>query len=421
MSAVLAALLLAPLGVARAAEPLFDPRDTVAVVAGVLEWENRGFESFLKERRKDAELDALLATLGVEKRTLLLDGRATKRAILDALRAAIAASGPETTLLFYYAGHGVRRADGGIAFAGHEMDPWKLETGLRLSELPPLFADGGKRLFRGRRVILLADCCHSGGLADAARALSAAGIDAVALTSADASNVSTGNWTFTQTVLDALRGRPTCDRDRDGAVTLAELAEEAREAMKHREDQRYGYANHGVPADAVVAVSGMAAPPAPEPRWALAPRAGRDVPVRVLAVEKDRARVAFYDYSDESLAWVERAALKPPRVAAHPVGARLSVDWDGQLYAAVVQKTEDGFHLVTYPGWGHEWDEWVGATRIAGTLAPGEQASRPLKVEWQGTWWDAALKGREGERYCVRYLGYDASWDECVPASRARF
>lgn len=419
MRPLLAALLLTPLS-ARA-EPLLDPKDTVSVVAGVLEWEHKGLASFPKEKRQDAELDKALAELGVRRRTLLLDEEATSGAILGAVREAVAASGPGTTLLFYYAGHGVKARDGSISFAGREMDPWRPETGLRLAELSRLFVDGGRRLFRGKRVVLLADCCHSGGLADTAAALAAAGIEAVALTSADASNVSTGNWTFTRTVLGALRGSGRCDADRDGAVTLAELAEETRLAMKHREDQRYGYANHGVPASAAV---GRAAPgkgAAGEPRWALAPREGREEPARVLALEKERARVAFYGYADETLAWVPRESLKPVVSTSHPVGARLSVDWEGQLYAARVLKVEDGFHLVTYPGWGSEWDEWVGGSRIMGALEPGEQASRPLKVEWRGQWWDAALKGRKDGLYCVRYLGYDASWDECVPPGRARF
>lgn len=245
-------LLALSLALPASAEPLFVPKETVAVVAGVLEWEHKGFEPYPKEKRKDAELYAVLGSLGVERRTLLLDEQATRPAVLGALREAVAASGPETTLLFYFAGHGVKGKDGSIAFASREMDPWKHETGLRLAELTRLFADGGKRLFRGKRVVLLADCCHSGGLAETAKALSDAGIEAVALTSADASNVSTGNWTFTRTVLEALRGGARCDVDRDGAVTLAELAEEARLAMKHREGQRYGYANHGVPPAAEV-------------------------------------------------------------------------------------------------------------------------------------------------------------------------
>lgn len=416
---MLAALLLAASVPASAAGPLLDPERTVAVVAGVLEWKDARFASFEKGRRKDQALHAALTRLGARS-TLLLDARATRGAILDALREAVASAGPGTTLLFYYAGHGVRRPDGAIAFASHEMDPWKNESGVGVSDLTALFVGGGERRFRGKRVVLLADCCHSGGLAETARALGKAGIEAVALTSADASNVSTGNWTFTQTVLDALAGRPLCDRDGDGAVTLAELAEEARESLKHREWQRYGYANHGVPAASVVAkTAGKAAPP-PEPRWALAPRAGREEAARVLELDGARARVAFYDYAVERHAWVERSALKRQSFDTHPVGSRLSVEWEGQLYAADVLKVEDGFHYVTYPGWGREWDEWVGAKRIAGTLAPGEEAARAVQVEWGGKWWAASVKGRQGADTCVRYLGFDASWDECVPPSRVR-
>jgi len=41
---------------------------------------------------------------------------------------------------------------------------------------------------------------------EVAEALSKRGVESASLTSAEASNISTGNWTFTQTVLDALAG-----------------------------------------------------------------------------------------------------------------------------------------------------------------------------------------------------------------------
>ena len=43
---------------------------------------------------------------------------------------------------------------------------------------------------------------------------------------------------------------------------------------------------------------------------------------------------------------------------------------------------------------------------------------RKVKVEWQGKWWDGVLESQNGGKYCVHYVGYDDSWNECVPRAR---
>ncbi len=42
------------------------------------------------------------------------------------------------------------------------------------------------------------------------------------LTSAATANTSTGNWTFTQSLLDGLSGSPLIDTNGDGLITLGE-------------------------------------------------------------------------------------------------------------------------------------------------------------------------------------------------------
>src|SRR5262249_32576472 len=116
---------------------------------------------------------------------------------------------------------------------------------LALSEVADLL----KKHFKGGRVLLMADCCHSGGLKQVADDLAKANIKAASVTSAEASNLSCGNWTFTHAVLDALRGERLVDADGDGVVTLGELVGEVAAAMKYREAQRFGHAYRGVGAD----------------------------------------------------------------------------------------------------------------------------------------------------------------------------
>jgi hypothetical protein len=44
-----------------------------------------------------------------------------------------------------------------------------------------------------------------------------------------------------------------------------------------------------------------------------------------------------------------------------------------------------------------------------------------VDVEWKGTWWKGKiLEDKGGGQYKIHYVGWAASWDEVVPASRVR-
>jgi len=405
--------------------PRLDPSKTWAVVAGVLEWADPGFSSFSKRNRKDRELYETLAHAGVPEaqRVLLLDGEATADAITRALERAIARAGPEDTLLFYFAGHGIQGQEGRIIFASSDARQGDRASGLHLDALPGLFIER----FKGRRVILTADCCYSGGLARVAEALSKAGIPSASLTSAEASNISTGNWTFTQALIDGLAGRPLCDRDGDGVVTLGEVAAEVREVMKHREAQRAGWATFGVEPGLVMSRRRsqeralIRAAHEGDPAWVVVSHEGHQRPARVLGRKGPETLVVeIYDYSESVRLTIPAATADVLEFPTFPVGALLNVSWEGQVYPARVLAVDDGFHRITYPGWSSAWDEWVAANRIVGLHASGDEARRLVKVEWRGRWWDAAVTDERGGLICITYIGYDPSWDECVPPTRVR-
>lgn len=345
----------------------WNPATTRAVIVGVLTFADPKITTFSARNRKDQELADTLIARGVPRGnvTVLLDGAATTSAVLAALEKQARAASPGSTLLFYYAGHGTKAESGDVSFLAFDASK---DAQLAVATVGRII----RGAFRGSDVLLLADCCHSGALIDLARGLGQGAFRATAITSAESSNTSTGNWTYTQATIDAFRGEPLADRDRDGRVELAEWATEVRDAMKFRERQRAGIALGGIPASFELgAASGSAPAPAKDApaigSYVAAPRNGKPDVARVVARSAGSATLAFYDYSDFSRAESATSALTPVRFERHAPGAKLKVTWGGKVWDADVVRTEDDFHLITYPGWSSWWDEWIASDRIVGT------------------------------------------------------
>ena len=47
-------------------------------------------------------------------------------------------------------------------------------------------------------------------------------------------------------------------------------------------------------------------------------------------------------------------------------------------------------------------------------------AGQQVKVEWNGSWWDALVREIDGEKYLIHYVGFDSSWDEWVHSNRIK-
>ncbi len=341
--------------------------DTYGVIAGVLTFAEPGVNGWSAEMRKDQELYQVLRARGVpaDHIELLLDHAATHENVAAAL-ARIAKRAPAgATLFFYYAGHGTRDGSGKPYFLAYDTQSGALPaTGIAVSGV----ADSIVENFSGKRVVLMADCCYSGTLKDAADTVAEKKkIAAASITSADASNLSTVNWTFTQTVIDALRGDGLMDQNGDRSVDLAELDSFVADEMKYRELQRHGFHLRGVPEHSPLAVA------TPVERGSGPFEAGSYVraayarDTRVAQVRRAGAKkslVRFYKYNHSEDQELDNSGVQRLRFRRYPVGAKLKVTWGGKLWDAKVLKTDGDFHYITYPGWPHYWDEWVMSDRI---------------------------------------------------------
>jgi len=149
-------------------------------------------------KTRDASASALPATR--EKHTVRLAGGPTANIY-----------GGEKTAMFTHLLSCMSLGTPSVAAAATDLEPQRTYA---------VITEAVKKQFKGGNVLLLADCCHSGGPGVVANNLAAAGFKAASLTSADITVGSTGNWTFIQSILDALNGSVLFDSDNDGFITL---------------------------------------------------------------------------------------------------------------------------------------------------------------------------------------------------------
>lgn len=355
----------------------FEPARTHAVLIGVLEWEN-GLPGFPKTNRKDRELRNVLISRGVpaENITLLLDAEATLANIRAALTNAVANAESGSTLVIYYAGHGWPTGGGDYCLANYDVQNEGPPNAWSLNGLGAMLT----RDFRGKQVFLWADCCYSGGLQLVVDALAKRRIAAFSLTSAGMANTSTRNWTFTQSLIDALRGEPIVDDNNDGKITLLEMRDEVQDAMQHLEGQAHGYAAHAIADDYVMAKSGSARPPGgsaalPIGTYVVASDRGQRRFGRVVAGDNDHLSVQFYDYTEKRSTEFDAdrvarstRAVRPPTLLDAGVKPDCLTEWHGAWYPATVlkQSMKDGrpTYQIHYLGYDASWDEWVGSERV---------------------------------------------------------
>jgi hypothetical protein len=181
-------------------------------------------------------------------------------------------------------------------------------------------------------------------------------------------DVSTGNWTFSNALLYALEGRNFVDSDNNRMIQLGELSEYIDTEMAIVEGQKASYFV-----------------PASMKNWTLSSgvkakinnRIGERVMVDYDGTEwlgfiegveaNKKVKVRFYSYTNNEVDIVEPSRVKPYKCASDfPIGTSVKVysasykTW----YPAVVLKKFSCLHYIHYSEYGSEWDEWVSLANI---------------------------------------------------------
>jgi hypothetical protein len=342
------------------------PERTWVFAVGVLEWKDPdvwpGFPN-AKPNRRDAELVRYFRTSGVanDRIVYLQDKQATREKIQQELTAQLARTRPDDLLVFYFAGHGFRdHQDHEVHFANYDAIDGKTAWLVR-----SIF-DTLEARFRGARVVLMADCCYSGGLVDEAR-LRKTHLGYACLCSSYSHNTSTGQWTFTESVLAGLRGHPTVDLNDDGEIELHELGQYTELEMAFIERQKAVYAS------------------------------SHDFP--------DHWRIA-----------------QPLKRRATRQGERVEVEWKGKWYRAQIMESSGDQCKVHYIGFADSWDEWVGPERIRAFQPKHVEAGTPVEVLWNKDkkWYPAKVVRTWYGLTFIHYDDYSNEWDEWVNVDAMR-
>jgi hypothetical protein len=289
---------------------VWEPKRTWAFIVGLLEWKHSDiYDSFPKEERRDAQLVKLLVERGVPNGQIvyLQDRKATTAAITSGIAEHLAAAPAGSTVIVYYCGHG-----------------WKAD----------------------------AVAAHPRRVAYAS------------LASSLASELSTGNWTFTEAILAALRGDDYTDDDGSATITLAELAVHIQAEMAFAEEQVATFAtSRGFDPQLVLAAA--------RPRHD--PQIGQQVAVQaegtwwraqITDVRGGKLKVRYYGYTSEHDDWVKPEQIRTSGRPRYPIGSTVEVKWKNRWHLATVLDERAGVHCVAYEGYGPDSNEWVSSTRI---------------------------------------------------------
>ena len=361
-AAILLLIQLVPAPSAPANELGWQPEKTWVFVVGVLGWKNSDmFGSFPVKNRRDAALVDFFKKSGVPASQIvnLQDKKATQQRIDNAFTEQLKKLRPDDLLIVYYAGHGTKSEDGNdVHLASYDAGDDDVD-GWSVNSIP-----GKIKESKAGRVLWFIDCCYSG---QAALAITrhAVGPAYACVTSSAASESSTEHWTFTEALLDALRGESYVDLNHDGAVTLAEFAAHVEADMNAAEEQRSTFAStKGFDPGMVLARAKAPAHPRIGDRAKARDSNGDWYACRIVGARDGKFKIHFIGYEDDEDMWVGPEDLQPITPVRYATGTKVEVLWKKQWYPATVLQAKDGVHLIHYTDYESKWDEWVPSRRI---------------------------------------------------------
>ena len=341
------------------AETAWQAEKTWVFAVGVISFDNKSLASWPDEGRVDAVMIEAYKKRGVpaDRIVFIKNKDATRANLIAKFNETLAKTAEGDTLIFYYAGHGGR--DYNDPKRTTSFVTYDTKSGWMVQEV----FDAIEKHFKGSRVLLTADCCHSGALATEAPKR-ASHIDYGVLTSAHATSRSTGRWTFTQCLVDMLNGSPALDLNGDGKITFAEVGSYCEEEMSFCEGQLSCSAAKGHFATdlSMATTAAKKNPRVGEHCEGLDD--GKWWKVKILDSKDGKYLVTWMGWDKKYDRWIDEKLLRPYKPAEFKTGTAVEVEYDKEWYAAKIKENKLGLQLVHYDGYPDIDDEWVAPDRI---------------------------------------------------------
>ncbi|ADG68645.1 hypothetical protein Plim_2823 [Planctopirus limnophila DSM 3776] len=339
----------------------WQPARTWVFCVGLLKWENPQYGPFPQKHRRDAEMLQVLKECGVPAAqiTYLCDEQGTTAAIEKEFTRFLKQPAKDDLVIVYYCGHGYNTSDHKQTFLV-SYDTAGANRGWEVATIPREI----NRLCRAQRVVIALDHCFSGAMAEAVRRLPNPKVSFAVLASAHHNSSSTGNWTFTENLISAFRGRGYMDDDGNGQITFSELDANIELDMAFAERQMsQSLFTKGFDPNFVIRASHKPTDPEIGQRTEIEWH-GKYYRGFVIGRNGALSRVHYYGYQESDDEWVTPERLRTPTPVTRPINSPVEIWWKSEWYRGRIIGVKHGLHLVKYDKWGPEWNEWVTIHRL---------------------------------------------------------
>ena len=379
-------------------------KNTNIVLTGVLDYSScENIISFESDKRKDYELYKTLISkfINTKYTVFLKESDVNKKNVLQKIYEALHNQESKDLFIFYFTGHGILSDNG--------------EPGLLMSDSTIITKTELKNILqqnnKNQKMILFGDFCYSGLLADIARELNLEGLDINAITSAS-SNLSTGNWSYTQTLIDSFEGRSIIDKDNKGFINFIDIAKEVQNVMFNRERQKSDYyllpnLENSTISNAKIKIMNNTSNIKYDGWYS-----SNEGITRVTDFKDDLFEVEYYNYNTYKFEFLKESELSPIQIADFEVGNHINVDCEEGTYKAMIIEVDRIFYKVSYVGWGSEWNEWITKHRING--------DEKVEIFLDDNWYPGEILQVKNNKFFIRYHEYDTCFDEWVDVTRIK-
>lgn len=340
---------------------VWNPQRTWVYFVGLVEFQDKAnFDSFPQENRRDVELLDLLKKRGVPSNQIvyLQDKKATTGAIRQSFPQFLSRAQTGDWVFVYYSGHGFKSDDMKETFlAGYDSSD-KI-SGWNMRSIP----DTIDKYFKGSNALIALDDCYSGEMTKIIKKGNRR-VSYGVFSSSSASSLSTGEWTFTESLINGFDGKKFVDLNHDGAITLDELARDTEDDMLFAEEQVATFAFTGnFDRQTVIASADTN----------VTPRLGERVEAHseddwyraaIIDARGAKFKVHYFNYNNSDDEWVTAKQIRQFKPKQFPVGASVEVESEDEWYPAKILAVRGGSHYITYDDYDGVYNEWVSSDRV---------------------------------------------------------